>query len=179
MTRGVRVTLQTFHCKATAIAYIGRHGPKLACGRQGAGNDLLILTRPVSPARLPPGPQDNTIRSLATVAADHIVTVDLVVVGQAYCDIATLGELATTTGGTVYCYTPYNPLSDFDQLVNDLSWNVARLQVGHVAGSEGGCGPARARFVGSVVLLVQLERTRHGVAAVRSGTREVHKQGLT
>lgn len=108
----------------------------------GDGNDSRALTFPVSPAWLPSGPQDNTIRSLATVAADHIVTVDLVVVGQAYCDIATLGELATTTGGTVYCYTPYNPLSDFDQLVNDLSWNVARLQVGAWKGVREAAGQA-------------------------------------
>jgi hypothetical protein len=57
-----------------------------------------------------------------------MICVDLMVLGQGYCDIATLSELATTTGGTVYSYTPYNPLTDFDQVVNDLSWNVARQQ---------------------------------------------------
>lgn len=106
------------HAFVASLPTVGVHALKM---REAAGlgekDKLAYLTS-----------QDNTIRSLATVAADHIVTVDLVVVGQAYCDIATLGELATTTGGTVYCYTPYNPLSDFDQLVNDLSWNVARLQ---------------------------------------------------
>ncbi|GFR39599.1 hypothetical protein Agub_g59 [Astrephomene gubernaculifera] len=72
--------------------------------------------------------QDNTLRSLAATAADHNVAVDLVVLSQAYCDIASLADLATTTGGTVYSYAPYNALADFDQLVNDLSWNVARQQ---------------------------------------------------
>ena len=47
---------------------------------------------------------------------------------QGYVDIASLSDLATTTGGTVYSYVPYNPANDFDQLVNDLSWNVGRQQ---------------------------------------------------
>ncbi|KXZ55308.1 hypothetical protein GPECTOR_3g442 [Gonium pectorale] len=72
--------------------------------------------------------QDNTLRSLATTAADHMVCVDLLVLGQSYCDVASLSDLATTTGGTVYSYTPYNSQTDFDQLVNDLIWNVSRLQ---------------------------------------------------
>eukprot|EP00198_Chlamydomonas_reinhardtii_P000301 XP_001689636.1 COP-II coat subunit [Chlamydomonas reinhardtii] len=72
--------------------------------------------------------QDNTLRSLATTAADHMICVDLSVLGQGYVDIASLSDLAVTTGGTVYSYTPYSPVNDFDQLVNDLSWNVARQQ---------------------------------------------------
>lgn len=57
-----------------------------------------------------------------------MICVDLSVLGQGYVDIASLSDLAVTTGGTVYSYTPYSPVNDFDQLVNDLSWNVARQQ---------------------------------------------------
>ncbi|MEW5312483.1 MAG: hypothetical protein WDW38_004115 [Sanguina aurantia] len=47
---------------------------------------------------------------------------------QGYVDIASLGDLASTTGGSIYQYSPYNVALDFDQVVNDLRWNVSRLQ---------------------------------------------------
>lgn len=65
---------------------------------------------------------------MGTTAADHMICIDVVVLSQGYTDIATLSDLATTTGGTVYSYAPFNPITDFDQLVNDLLWNVARQQ---------------------------------------------------
>jgi len=47
---------------------------------------------------------------------------------QGYMDIASLSDLATTTGGTLYQYTPFNPALDHDQVLNDLKWNLVRPQ---------------------------------------------------
>ena len=44
---------------------------------------------------------------------------------QGYKDIATLSDLTTTTGGTLYQYTPFNPAMDHD-----------RVRVWCVGGSE-------------------------------------------
>ncbi|GIL50904.1 hypothetical protein Vafri_6870 [Volvox africanus] len=106
------------HAFIASLPSVGVHAlkPREAAGL-GEKDKLAYLTS-----------QDNTLRSLAATAADHMICIDLVVLGQGYCDIATLSDLATTTGGTVYSYTPYNPVADFDQLVNDLSWNMARQQ---------------------------------------------------
>ncbi|GLC37974.1 hypothetical protein PLESTF_000604900 [Pleodorina starrii] len=106
------------HAFIASLPSVGVHAlkPREATGL-GEKDKLAYLTS-----------QDNTLRSLASTAADHMICIDLVVLGQGYSDIATLSDLATTTGGTVYSYTPYNPITDFDQLVNDLSWNVARQQ---------------------------------------------------
>ncbi|KAG2496206.1 hypothetical protein HYH03_005805 [Edaphochlamys debaryana] len=106
------------HALIAGLPSVGVHAlkPREAAGL-GEKDKLAYLTS-----------QDNTLRSLATTAADHMVCIDIAVLAQGYVDIASLSDLATTTGGTVYAYTPYNPLMDFDQLVNDLSWNVARQQ---------------------------------------------------
>jgi Sec23/Sec24 trunk domain len=62
------------------------------------------------------------------------VSVDVFAVSQTYVDLATLGTLCETTGGEVYHYAPFNARLDFDQLWNDLRWNVIRPQVRLVAG---------------------------------------------
>ena len=49
---------------------------------------------------------------------------------QSHADAATLGVLCSTTGGSLYRYSPFAPAADQDQLLNDLKWNVARPQVG-------------------------------------------------
>lgn len=54
---------------------------------------------------------------------------DLFLLVQSYADVATLGVLPGTTGGSVYHYCPFTPALDQDQLLNDLKWNVARPQV--------------------------------------------------
>lgn len=69
---------------------------------------------------------DNTYKTLATVAADFQVCVDLFFLTQGYVDIATLSDLSNTTGGSLYNYPQFNPLLDQDQLLNDLKWNVTR-----------------------------------------------------
>jgi protein transport protein SEC24 len=56
------------------------------------------------------------------------VCVDLFLLGQGYMDVATLGVLATATGGSVHSYVPFAPAADQDQLLNDLKWNVSRPQ---------------------------------------------------
>ena len=43
-------------------------------------------------------------------------------------DIASLSDLTTATGGSLYQYTPFNPALDHDQVLNDLKWNVLRPQ---------------------------------------------------
>jgi protein transport protein SEC24 len=57
------------------------------------------------------------------------VSVDLFLLVQSYADVATLGVLPSTTGGSVYHYCPFSPPLDQDQLLNDLKWNVSRPQV--------------------------------------------------
>ncbi|KAI8470003.1 MAG: Sec23/Sec24 trunk domain-containing protein [Monoraphidium minutum] len=73
-------------------------------------------------------PQDNTFYTVAAGAADYQVSVDLFLLVQSYADVATLGVLPSTTGGSVYHYCPFTPQLDQDQLLNDLKWNVARPQ---------------------------------------------------
>jgi len=72
--------------------------------------------------------QDNTLKSLATVAADFQVSVDISFLSQGYVDIATFSDITSSTGGTIYQYTPFNPVLDHDQVLNDLKWNVVRPQ---------------------------------------------------
>lgn len=72
--------------------------------------------------------QDATLKSLATTAADHNICVDICVLAQSYVDVASLSDLVTTTGGTLYTYMPFSPANDYDQLANDLRWSCARLQ---------------------------------------------------
>lgn len=49
---------------------------------------------------------------------------------QGYMDIATFSDLTTTTGGTLYQYTPFNPALDHDQVWGGV-WACGKLrQVG-------------------------------------------------
>jgi hypothetical protein len=47
---------------------------------------------------------------------------------QGYVDIAQHREWTETTGGTIYLYHPFHPTLDYDELLNDLLWNVRREQ---------------------------------------------------
>lgn len=47
---------------------------------------------------------------------------------QGYVDVAQHREWAETTGGTMYLYHPFDPTLDYDELLNDLLWNVRREQ---------------------------------------------------
>lgn len=60
--------------------------------------------------------QDNTLKSLAVTAADFQVSVDISLLAQGYMDIASLSDLTTATGGSLYQYTPFNPALDHDQV---------------------------------------------------------------
>ncbi len=45
---------------------------------------------------------------------------------QGYVDVATFSDLAASTGGTLYQYTPFNAAMDHDLVLNDLRWNLVR-----------------------------------------------------
>lgn len=47
---------------------------------------------------------------------------------QGYVDVAQHREWVESTGGTIYLYHPFDPTLDYDELVNDLLWNVRREQ---------------------------------------------------
>eukprot|EP00798_Chlamydomonas_sp_ICE-L_P028229 gene28229-31330_t len=72
--------------------------------------------------------QDNTLKTLAMTAADFQVCIDVSFMAQGYCDLASFHDLTSTTGGTMYQHTPFSPMMDHDQVLNDLKWNLARLQ---------------------------------------------------
>ena len=42
-----------------------------------------------------PCTQDNTLKSLAAVAAEHMICVDVSFLGQSYCDVASLSDLGS------------------------------------------------------------------------------------
>eukprot|EP00983_Pelagomonas_calceolata_P098498 1158358-Pelagomonas_calceolata.AAC.11 len=43
---------------------------------------------------------------------------------QGYVDVATFSDLASSTGGSLYQYTPFNAAMDHDLVLNDLKWNL-------------------------------------------------------
>lgn len=43
-------------------------------------------------------------------------------------DVAQHREWVESTGGSIYLYHPFDPTLDYDELVNDLLWNVRREQ---------------------------------------------------
>ena len=47
---------------------------------------------------------------------------------QGYVDVAQHREWVERTGGTIYLYHPFDPTLDYDELLNDLLWNVRREQ---------------------------------------------------
>ena len=57
------------------------------------------------------------------------VGIDMFVMPNGHCDVASLGHLCRVTGGSLYRYGPvWNTTLDFAQLHNDLRWNVTRPQ---------------------------------------------------
>ncbi|KAG1679938.1 hypothetical protein FOA52_007002 [Chlamydomonas sp. UWO 241] len=72
--------------------------------------------------------QDGTLHPFASKAADLQVCIDVSLLAQGYMDVASLSVLTTSTGGTLYQYTPFSPALDHDQVLNDLKWNVVRPQ---------------------------------------------------
>lgn len=46
---------------------------------------------------------------------------------QGYMDVATFSDFVSTTGGTVYQYTPFSPVMDHDQVRASLSVSVSCL----------------------------------------------------
>ncbi|GAX84456.1 hypothetical protein CEUSTIGMA_g11876.t1 [Chlamydomonas eustigma] len=96
----------------------GAHGLKLRDAAGVGEKDKLLYLQS----------QDNTLKSLAGAAADFQVSVDISLLGQGYMDVASLSDLTTATGGTLYQYTPFNPALDHDQVLNDLKWNLVRPQ---------------------------------------------------
>eukprot|EP00210_Caulerpa_lentillifera_P007345 g7021.t1 len=73
-------------------------------------------------------PQDNTYRTLALIASEHYICIDLFFFAHSYLDISTLSVLSTTTGGSVYKYEKFTVQKSAQQFMNDLRWNVSRPQ---------------------------------------------------
>lgn len=47
---------------------------------------------------------------------------------QGYVDVAQHRDWVQTTGGSLYHYHPWHAALDYDELLNDLLWNVRREQ---------------------------------------------------
>lgn len=109
------------HTFLSSLATVGSHALKPRdfnlTGERAEKEKLQILCS-----------QDSTIKNLAVTAAEHQICVDLSILAQGYVDVASLSDLPLSTSGSVYNYTPFHPVLDFDQLVNDLKWNVSRPQ---------------------------------------------------
>ena len=73
-------------------------------------------------------PADKLYPKLATEAAEYQVAIDLFLLSSGYTDVASLGTLPKTTGGSLYRYPNFNTQLDFAQVHNDLRWNVLRPQ---------------------------------------------------
>eukprot|EP00731_Ephydatia_muelleri_P029503 Em0021g26a len=57
------------------------------------------------------------------------VAVELFLFPSQYCDVATLGDMATTTGGEVHLYQNFRMADDGERFVHDLQYSVARPTV--------------------------------------------------
>ena len=73
-------------------------------------------------------PADKLYSKMATEAAEYQVAVDLFLLSTGFTDVASLGVLPRTTGGTLYRYPNFDTQLDFAQLHNDLRWNLLRPQ---------------------------------------------------
>ena len=73
-------------------------------------------------------PADKCYQDCATEAAEYQIGIDVFVCGSQPVDVATLGVLTRTTGGTLYRYANFNVQLDFAQLLNDVRWNFLRPQ---------------------------------------------------
>jgi hypothetical protein len=56
------------------------------------------------------------------------VCIDLFLMAQSYCDVASLRQLPLHTGGQLHHYCPFSAPLDAEQLQNDLRWNAMRPQ---------------------------------------------------
>eukprot|EP00798_Chlamydomonas_sp_ICE-L_P015088 gene15088-21143_t len=67
--------------------------------------------------------QDPGLKKLGVAASEHQICIDLSFLAQGYSDLASFSDLTSaTTGGTIYQYTPFNPVMDHDQICIDLSF---------------------------------------------------------
>lgn len=73
-------------------------------------------------------PAEKCYQDCATEAAEYQIGIDIFVCGSQPVDLATLGVLTRTTGGTLYRYPNFNVQLDFAQLLNDVRWNFLRPQ---------------------------------------------------
>ena len=73
-------------------------------------------------------PAEKCYQDCAVEAAEYQIGIDVFVCGSQPVDLATLGVLTRTTGGTLYRYPNFNVQLDFAQMLNDLRWNFLRPQ---------------------------------------------------
>lgn len=71
-------------------------------------------------------PQNTFYIGLAAKCAERAITFDLYVCTSTYVDIATMGVLATKTGGQLFYYPGFNAKKDGDALTRDVYHNVNR-----------------------------------------------------
>ncbi|XP_068702703.1 protein transport protein Sec24C-like isoform X2 [Montipora foliosa] len=71
-------------------------------------------------------PQSGFYEKLAKECVESGVAVDLFLFPNAYIDVATIGSVATLTGGQIYRYSYFKESTHGDQLRGDLKRNLAR-----------------------------------------------------
>jgi len=117
----LRPTGGKLHAFLTALPTLGRIALKVREPMGGGDREKFSTLQS----------QSTSLNALAAVAADSMVCIDVNVLSPAgfrYFDAASLSVLPGGTGGTMASYVPFNAAADFDQLVNDLVWNVSRMQ---------------------------------------------------
>ena len=71
-------------------------------------------------------PQCNSYKDIALNLLKRSISVDLFVFAPEYCDLATISQLTTVTGGNLYYYPHYNSLYDGEKIHYELYRNLTR-----------------------------------------------------
>jgi protein transport protein SEC24 len=116
---------------AECLSQCGGRVLAFTSGRPESGWGALASRPSTADAEAPKAcaPADKTYPRLAAEASEYQVAFDLFLAPSApgtSCDAASLGVLASGTGGALFHYPSFTPALDFAQLHNDLAWNVGR-----------------------------------------------------
>ncbi|ORY06568.1 hypothetical protein K493DRAFT_203088 [Basidiobolus meristosporus CBS 931.73] len=71
-------------------------------------------------------PQDTFYKSLTTEMVESGISVDLFLFPNSYVDVATIGALASSTGGDIHHFMNFNPQKDGVKFTRELQRNVSR-----------------------------------------------------
>ena len=74
----------------------------------------------------PQGSTGKPFTQLARDAAQNQVCIDVFALTRSYVDLATISILSSSTGGSVYRYSPFSCSADTARFFDDLRWNLTR-----------------------------------------------------